>query len=82
MRFIIYKYLYLYYISEILATKNENQTLAIDESLFAHYKDGSQIWVIGAINTANKNFRIEPILLRNSAIIKIVIHFYIYEGNT
>lgn len=81
VRFVLYRYLYIYYRSELLSNKNENQNIAIDESLFTHGKDGSQIWVIGAINTITKTFRIEPIKERNSSIIKTFINSYIEEGN-
>ena len=44
-------------------------------------KDGSQIQIIGAINTITKTFRIEQVNERSSTLIKIFIIYYIEEGN-
>ena len=53
----------------------------IDESLFTYGKNGMQIWVIGAINTTTKEFRVEPIKERNSESIKLFISSYIDTSN-
>lgn len=81
VRFVLYRYLYIYYQSELLANKNKNQNNAIDQSLFKHGKDWSHFQVIGAINIITKTFRNEPIKERNSTIIKTFIISYIEEGN-
>ena len=73
--------MYLYYSTDLLSDKNTHKNLAIDESLFTHGKNGMQIWVIGAINTTTKEFRIEPIKERNSETIKLFISSYIDKGN-
>jgi len=80
LRNIIYKYQLIVYKSETLGTKNENSYFAIDESLFGH-RDGKPIWIIDAINTQAKAFRLEGVNERNAVIIKNFINKYIETSN-
>lgn len=80
LRNIICEYLLIVYESEPLSEKKENSYFEIDESLFGH-RDGKPIWIIGAINTQNKSFRLEGVNERNAVIIKHFISKYIETGN-
>jgi hypothetical protein len=57
MRYIIYRYYYILYQSEYLEKAKSSDIYAIDESLFCHDRDGSQVLVIGIINNRTKDFR-------------------------
>ena len=50
---------------EIFDDENENQKIAIDESLFTHI-DKKKIWIIGLINPQTKEFRLIPSFKRDS----------------
>ena len=80
VREIIYKYLKVAYLSEEFGTLNKNEYLSIDESLFCH-KNDKQIWIVGAVNNNTKDFRLEGVLSRDSAILKKFVHKYIPQGN-
>ena len=60
--------------------EDKNSFLAIDESLFGH-RQGKQLWIIGAINTQSKEFRLEGVYERNGENIKKFITKYIESGN-
>ena len=81
LRTIIYDYMRIVYASEIFAPKNAHSFFAVDECLFSH-KNGRQIWILGAINTQTKEFRLEATLDRSEATLKKFIMKYIEEGNT
>ena len=81
IRYVLYKYFYIYYQSEYLATKNAHQNITIDESMFCHFKNGVQIWVLGAINTYTKEFRLEACKVRNGETLKKFICKFIEECN-
>ena len=55
---------------------------AIDESLFSHTKNHTQIWVIGIINNRTKDFRIEASTSRNSNTMKHFLNKFIGNNNT
>ena len=73
MRNIIYKYQHIVYETEIFGEKDKNSFFAIDESLFGH-RQGKQLWIIGAINTQSKEFRLEGVYERNGENIKKIYH--------
>ena len=89
---VIYKVLLLIrksiaeYLKEVyfnpMAEKNKNEIIAIDESLFCHYKDTQKIWVIGLCNTRTEYFRTEVVLDRTTETIKKIIKHHIEKGNT
>ena len=68
------------YILEKLANEGENRRFAIDESLFVHM-NGSQIWVIGIIDTSSHKIRLEISKDRSSETIKKIITKHIDKGN-
>jgi len=80
IRDIIYRYLKVAYLSEEFGTPNKNDYFSIDESLFCH-KNEQQIWIVGAVNNNTKDFRLEGVISRDSAILKKFIYKYIQKGN-
>ena len=58
LRNIVYDYMHIVYASDIFSPKNANSFFAVDECLFSH-KNGQQIWILGAINTKSKVFRLD-----------------------
>lgn len=69
------------YIYPIVGFISLYKSFSIDESLFTHGKNRMQVWIIGAINTTTKEFRIEPIKERYSELINTFISSYIDKGN-
>ena len=67
--------------SEIIAQKNSNSYIAVDECLISH-KNGHQIWILVAINTQSKDFRLEATIDRSEVTLKKYIMKYIEEGNS
>ena len=55
IRVVICKYLKISYQSNLLADKNQNKYLSVDESLITHV-EGKQVWLLGIIDNANKDF--------------------------
>ena len=55
--------------------------MAVNESLFCHNHGNEQIWLIGLINTRNKNFKIEPLKSKDSDILEKIIRHHIGIGN-
>ena len=54
IRFSIAEYLkYAYKLVQILGEPDTNSIVAIDETLITHH-DGSQVWLVGAIETEKK----------------------------
>ena len=53
--------------------------MTIDETLITH-DDGNQIWLCGAIDTTNKNIRLDVLPQRNSENIKIFIKNHVIPG--
>ena len=76
MRSIIYKYMRFVYETEPFAEENGHGFYSIDESLIGH-KYGKHLWLIGAINNANKDFRIECVFQRDSNSMETFIKKYI-----
>ena len=64
------RYYNISYKSEEFSIENGNEYFGIDESMFTHIKYNRQVWVIGIINNRTKNFVIEPVLNRDSDILK------------
>ena len=64
-----------------LAEANLGEYVAVDESLFCHNHGHEQIWLIGLINTRNKNFRIEAVKIRDSHILEKIIRHHVGKGN-
>lgn len=69
------------YESEKISSKNGNEFFSIDESLINH-KNNKQIWLLDIINKATKEFRIEGVYNRDSAILETFIKKYVEKGNT
>ena len=66
MREVIYQYYLIQYKTETLRNENNHsEYYSIDESIFGH-KSNKQIWMLGAINTITKDFRIEGVLFRDA----------------
>ena len=57
----------------------ENITVAIDERLIT-YAGRRPIWMIDAINTKNKNVRLDILLTRNANALKIFVNNHIIPG--
>ena len=66
---------------EVFADENKNQKIVIDESLFT-YIENKQIWVISLINIQTKEFRLIPLLKRDSTTLKTIVQIFIKRGNT
>ena len=66
---------------EVFADENKNQKIVIDESLFT-YIENKQIWVISLINIQTKEFRLIPLLKRDSTTLKTIVQKFIKRGNT
>ena len=60
---------------------NEHANIAIEESLFCHCNGKTKIWVIGLINTRNKDFRTEVVYSRDSDIFEKIVRYHIVPGN-
>ena len=65
IRRIIYKYLSITYQTDILGEENKNDYFSVDESLFTHL-NLKQIWILGIINNAKKEFRLEGSFKRDA----------------
>lgn len=65
-----------FYIISLLAIRNANDNIAVDEAPFCHSTQNQKIWVVGLISTRTKYFRIEA----SNNIEKIIRH-NISEGN-
>ena len=81
IRYILYRYYYILYQSEYLGPKDSQDCYAIDESLFTHTKNGTQVWVIGIINNRTKEFRLEASKYRDTNTIKKFLYKFIDSGN-
>lgn len=81
----IRKYIYYYYIIEYSTEKfgeeNEQKYYAIDECLFSHDVNRNQLWVIGLIETTNKDFRLVLARNRDADTIKTFVERTIPIGN-
>ena len=66
---------------EKMTFTNEHANIAIDQLLFCHCNDNTKIWVIGLINTRNKDFRTEIVYSRDSDILKKIVRYHIGPGN-
>ena len=82
IRRVIVEYYFILYQSEILGERDAHDYFSIDESLFTHLKDGTKIWIIGIINNANKDYRIEVSKTKDSESLKKFLINYIEPGNT
>jgi hypothetical protein len=82
MLYIIYRYYYILYQSEYLEKAKSSDIYAIDENLFCHTRDGSQVWVIGIINNRTKDFRLEASKIGNSETIKKFLLKFIDKRNS
>ena len=74
-----------HYLKEVYMTplkeSNLGKYVAVNESLFCHNHGYEQIWLIGLINTRNKNFRIEAVKSRDSHILEKIIRHHVGTGN-
>lgn len=80
LRICISHYIKDTYIIENISIRNEYAYYAVDESDFIKL-NGNILWVIGIINTHNKNLRLEVSYTRNADIIKKIIKTHIQTGN-
>ena len=73
------------YFKEIYITPmvepNKGEYIAVDESLFCHTQNNEKIWLIGLVNTRNKQFRIEAVKRRDSDILQKIIKQHVGTGN-
>lgn len=76
MRKILAAYYKDIYILEPMA----NESILIDESLFAH-KDNQQIWLLVLINNRTRVIRFKIVKERTSAIMKKIINTLVPKGN-
>ena len=67
---------------EKLVYENEGKNICIDKSLFVHYSNGDQIWVVGLINVVSKKIRLELVKERSSQILQKIIFHHIGFNNT
>ena len=74
-------YLYDKYKLEKLGYLNEFKSFAFDETLISHVNN-SQLWIIGAIDTVNKEVRLVLRATRDEDTIKKFVQDYIANGNT
>lgn len=58
----------------------KNKTVALDESLFIHDIDNSQVWIVGAKETDSNRLRLDVIKERNGANLKIFVTNHIAPG--
>lgn len=81
---VIRKYL-AQYLKEVfynpMIDKDEGGYVAVDESLFSHFHDGTQIWFVGLINTRTQYFRIEAVLDRSATVLERIIRHHVGKGN-
>ena len=83
IREVLYKYLYIIYQHDLLLEENMHIKCSIEESLFTHTKKGESVWVLGVINSQDKNeFRLEATTNHNSDTLKLFVEKYIDKGNT
>ena len=59
---------------------NASGFYSVDESLFGHRK-GKQVWILGAIDNTNRDFRLEASYQRDGATLEKFIRMNIEEGN-
>lgn len=77
IRQVIDEYLkYKYKLVQIGGDPFEDITVALDETLITHC-GGEQVWLIGAINTINKNIRLDILPSRDVNILKIFVKNHI-----
>ena len=79
IRDVIYRYLFLQYLSETFGDFNNSEYYSVDQSLFRQ-KSNSQIWILGAINNNTKDFRL-GVLNRDTHNLKNFITNYIPLGS-
>ena len=77
LRKIIYDYYPIDYESSYIGFTNMRENVSISESLFTHLKSGEQVWLLGLINTRNKEFILQPTNNRSGDILKKFITKYI-----
>ena len=80
MRQIISNYINIEYQSNLLGELNSRKYYSVDECNIITI-NGTQIWLLGIIDNENKDFRIEPILSRNTVALKNFINKYVSSGN-
>jgi len=68
------------YALDRLALANAQQVICVDESLFTH-NEGQQQWVLGLINTATNEIRLELIANRDENTLKPIIEKHVGTGN-
>jgi hypothetical protein len=64
----------------LLGEADEHQYFAIDKSLFGH-KHNKQLWLLGFVNTATKQFRVEATYEGDANTIKKFIIKHVDKGN-
>lgn len=69
------------YKSEEFSSIGANEFYGIDESMFTHLKDRTQVWILGIINNVTKNFVIQPTISRDSNTLKKFVKQFIQPGN-
>ena len=57
-----------------------NATFSMDELLFNHGKNNTQIWILGIINNASKEFRLEATKTRDSSTLKKFVKKFVATG--
>lgn len=80
IRNVIYEYYFRLYQNEKLGEINASGFYSVDESLFGHRK-GKQVWILGAIDNTNRDFRLEATYQRDGATLEKFIRMNIEEGN-
>lgn len=78
----IYKYLRFEYLTDKLATENQNQIFSVDESEFTKNAKKENLWVLGIINNQTKEFRLETSAKRDAATMTLFIKNFVDKGNT
>ena len=73
-------YKHLYRSKKIGGDPSTGIIVAVDESMFVHAEDGSQIWIVGAVETVSKKKRFDIIKQRNSQNLKIFAMNHIEPG--
>ena len=59
---------------------DQHITVAVEETLITHYA-GSQVWLVGAIETISKKIRLDVLPTRDADSIKIFINNHIFTRN-
>ena len=80
IRNVLIKFINIEYASNLLGEEGEQKYFAVDECNIISIK-GIQIWLLGIIDTASKDFRIEPVLNRDAETLKQFITRNVAKGN-